>query len=302
MNVVFAGTSGFAVTILGGLIDSGHRVLCVICQPDRPKGRKKQLTACPVKEFALERGLRVLQPEKISDPDTVQELTRFDADVFVVAAYGQKIPSSLLDFAPLGAVNVHGSLLPQLRGAAPIQRAIMNGLQTTGVTTMLMNEGMDTGDMLLKAETPVYNTDTYGSLSDRLAVMGTSLLLQTLAGLRDGSIRPVRQDDSLATRAPSIKREDTLIDFSRQAREVYDLIRGLSPSPCARCMLAGTEARIIEARLTEDHDPQAVPGEILSAGKEGIRVACGKGSVLITRLQPAGGKVMDAGAYANRFH
>ncbi|MBR4748290.1 MAG: methionyl-tRNA formyltransferase [Abditibacteriota bacterium] len=302
MNVVFAGTSDFALTILRGLADAGHRILCVICQPDKPKGRKKLLTVCPVKEYALERSLPLLQPERISDPDSVKEIFLFAADVFVVAAYGQKIPSSLLHFAPLGAVNVHGSLLPQLRGAAPIQRAIMNGLKTTGVTTMLMNEGMDTGDMLLRAETPIYDHDTYGSLSGRLSDMGSALLLETLAGLADGSILPERQDDSLSTKAPSIKKEDTLADFSRSAREVYDLIRGLSPSPCARGILAGTEVRLLEARIPEEDLSFDTPGEIVSAGKEGIRVACGRGSVLITRLQPAGGKVMDAGAFANRFH
>ncbi len=301
MKLIFAGTSEFAVTVLEALVKSGHEVLCVICQPDRPRGRKKQLTPCPVKRYADENDLTVYQPEKISDPDSVAYISALEAKAFIVAAYGQKIPSSLLYFAPMGAINVHGSVLPELRGAAPIQHAIIRGFATTGVTTMLMNEGMDTGDILLTAETPISDDDTYGSLSARLARMGADLLLHTLEQGEKGLLAPVRQNDALATKAMSIKKEDTRIDFGKPAREVFNLVRGLYPSPCATASVADTEAKIMQAELAEEDACCGRPGEIIYAGKKGICIACGRGSVLITRLQPAGGREMDGAAFANRL-
>ncbi|MBP5274005.1 MAG: methionyl-tRNA formyltransferase [Abditibacteriota bacterium] len=301
MKLLFAGTSDFAVTILESLLSEGFDIKCVICQPDRPKGRKKLLTPCPVKLAAEARGLTLFQPEAISDSESVAYISSFDADAFAVAAYGQKIPLSLLELTPLGAINVHGSLLPALRGAAPIQRSIMSGLCKTGVTTMLMNEGMDTGDILLSRETPIEADDNSETLGKRLAVLGAELLVETLYARAAGTLTPVKQDDALATKAPSIKKADTIIDFSLSARKVCCLIRGLAPRPGAVCTLFDTEIKVTEAHIKEEDAPHTDCGSVLSFGKQGIEAACGRGSVMITRLQPAGGKEMEAAAFANRF-
>lgn len=300
MKIIFAGTSDFAACSLNALYKSGkYEIECVISQPDRPVGRKHILKASSVKEYALSVGLPVYQPEKISSPDAIDCIRdNYSPKAFIVAAYGQKIPSELLYFTDLGTINVHGSVLPELRGAAPIQHAIINGFKTTGVTTMMMNEGMDTGDILLVSETDISADETYGELSQRLAVMGSDLLLKTLFELEHGNIKPIKQNNSLATKAMSIKKEHTVIDFNKSALEVYNLIRGLNPKPNAICKLANKNIKVLKSRLISNIGVNFNSGEIISVNNEGIEIACGMGSILFIEVQPESSKVMSAFAFA----
>ena len=299
MRIIFMGTPDFAVPSLRALCETGEDVVAVITQPDKPRGRGYVLTPTPVKAYALERGIPVYQPETLRGgafDDTLRTLT---PDLIIVVAYGKILPLSVLSCPPLGCINVHGSLLPALRGAAPMQRAIMDGHPVTGVTTMYMAEGLDTGDMLLREEIEILTDDNFETIHDKLAEAGARTLLATLAALRDGTLVATPQDNGAATYAAKIEKEDRLLDFSRDAEAVHNLIRGLSPIPLAFThtpdgkLLKVPAARV--ARPAADGS-LAAPGTVLSL-EGGIEVACGRGSVLLTTVTPEGKSRMSAADY-----
>ncbi|WP_010269789.1 methionyl-tRNA formyltransferase [Paenibacillus senegalensis] len=302
MNIVFMGTPDFAVPILEMLVDNGYPVKAVVSQPDRPKGRKRVLTPPPVKEAAQRLGIPVLQPEKIREEDAIEAIRHYEPDLIITAAYGQLVPKKLLFMPRLGCINVHASLLPKYRGGAPIQHAIIRGESVTGVTIMYMAEGLDTGDMISKAEVPILDEDTSGTLFSKLSQAGAELLKQTLPDLLAGKVQAVPQDDSQATLAPNLRREDERIDWSRTARDIYNQIRGLNPMPGAFTLLDGKVLKVWEASLDDskaavDKASSAAPGTILTVSAEGIQVAAGEGALWLKIIQPAGKKAMDAGPY-----
>ena len=299
MRIIFMGTPDFAVPSLRALCEAGENVVAVITQPDKPRGRGYVLTPTPVKAYALERGIPVYQPETLRGGAFDDTLRTLAPDLIIVVAYGKILPLSVLSCPPLGCINVHGSLLPALRGAAPMQRAIMDGHPVTGVTTMYMAEGLDTGDMLLREEVEILTDDNFESIHDKLAEAGARTLLATLAALRDGTLVAIPQDNGAATYAAKIEKEDRLLDFSRDAEAVHNLIRGLSPIPLAFThtpdgkLLKVPAARV--ARPAADGS-LAAPGTVLSL-EGGIEVACGRGSVLLTTVTPEGKSRMSAADY-----
>ena len=299
MRIIFMGTPDFAVPSLRALCETGEDVVAVITQPDKPRGRGYVLTPTPVKAYALERGIPVYQPETLRGGAFDDTLRTLAPDLIIVVAYGKILPLSVLSCPPLGCINVHGSLLPALRGAAPMQRAIMDGHPVTGVTTMYMAEGLDTGDMLLREEIEILTDDNFETIHDKLAEAGARTLLATLAALRDGTLVATPQDNSAATYAAKIEKEDRLLDFSRDAEAVHNLIRGLSPIPLAFThtpdgkLLKVPAARV--ARPARDGS-LAAPGTVLSL-EGGIEVACGRGSVLLTTVTPEGKSRMSAADY-----
>ncbi|TYP72661.1 methionyl-tRNA formyltransferase [Paenibacillus methanolicus] len=294
MRIVFMGTPDFAVPSLEALIAAGHEILAVVTQPDRPKGRKKTLTPPPVKEAALLHGLAVHQPERLRTSDTVEEIARLQPDLIVTAAFGQILPKSVLDVPRLGCINVHGSLLPKYRGGAPIQRSIMNGEAMTGVTIMYMAEGLDTGDMISKAELPITDTDNAGTIFEKLSVIGAELLMRTLPAIESGEAHAEKQDDAEATYAPNLKRDDERIDWNRGAREIFNQVRGLSPMAGAFTMLGGETFKIWACHPLAAGGGNAAPGNVVAADELGIKVATGDGILLLTTVQPAGKKAMAA--------
>ncbi len=294
MKIVFMGTPDFSVPVLQHLIDDDkYEVVCVVTQPDRPKGRKHQLTASPVKILAEKFTIPVLQPERVRNPEAVGEILDFKPDLLVTAAYGQILPQSLLNGPPLGCINVHASLLPEYRGAAPIQQAVIDGKKESGVTIMYMVKKLDAGDILSKVSVPITDDDTFGSLHDKLSAAGSGLLMATLEDLAAGAVTPVRQDDQRATFAPSIKHEDEAIDWNKAAEDVRNLIRGLNPFPGAFTYLDGTVFKIFSATLT-NRKSSALPGTVVIADEsDGFFVATGSGQLLeIKECQPAGKKRM----------
>ena len=294
MKVVFMGTTDFAVKSLEKLIDMGAEVAACVTQPDRPKGRKKVLTPPPVKVSALEHNIPVLQPEKVAT--IYEDLKNMGGlDFIAVAAYGQKIPKSILDLPKYGCVNVHGSLLPRHRGAAPMQYTLLCGDKVGGVTTMMMAEGLDTGDMLLKASMDIDDNETAGTLTPKLALMGADLLKTTLIGLMKGEITPVPQDDSQATVARSLKSDAGFIDFAKNARETLNIYRGTTPAPGAYAMAEGKRLKILAAEYAE---AQGEPGTVFDITKKGFVVCCAEGGVLLIQVQPEGKKPMSAADYA----
>lgn len=310
MKAVFMGTPEFAVPSLLAMLEAGIEVMAVVTQPDKIRGRGRSVSFSPVKEAAAERGIPVLQPVRIRKDDACKEALReMSPDVIVVVAFGQIIPKDVLDIPRLGCINVHGSLLPKYRGAAPVQWALLCGEQVTGVTTMLMDEGLDTGDMLLKAETPISDQDTSGTLSDRLSHMGADLLVDTLKGLEAGSITPVKQDDSqTGIYAKMLTKEMGEIDFSKSAKEISLLIRGLDPWPGTFTFIDGKQLRIFEAAALppqEGTDPHPaadiIPGTITKVGKQDFEVMTGDGILSIRQVQLAGKKRMDAGSFLRGY-
>ncbi|MGH7254133.1 MAG: methionyl-tRNA formyltransferase [Nitrospirales bacterium] len=307
MRVVYMGTPDFAVPSLGALLRSSHEVVGVVTQPDRPKGRRNTLTPPPVKLVCRRAGLPCVQPTKMKDPAFLDQLKAWKPDLIAVAAFGRILPPVILSLPPKGCVNVHGSLLPKYRGAAPIQWAIINGERETGITTMLMDEGMDTGAILLQAPVPIAPDDTAGSLSPTLAEVGARLLIDTLAGLEAGRLTPRKQDDGLATMAPLLKKEDGLIDWSLSASAIANRVRGLSPWPGAYTFAGEDRWTITHAVAAEGTSalstaspgllPGTVPGTVVDATKQGLFVATGQGVVAIQELQPASGKCMTAAQY-----
>ncbi len=290
MRIVFMGTPDFAVPSLQALIDAGHEVCAVYTQPDKPQGRKQILTAPPVKTLALEHDIPVFQPNTLKNEDEQARLRELAPEVIIVVAYGKLLPKAVLDIPPHGCINVHGSLLPRWRGAAPIQWAVIAGDEMAGVTTMKMAEGLDTGDMLLTYETKVGEKETAGELFDRLAQSGAELLTQTLVKLDEITPRP--QDDAQSCYAHMLDKQMAVIDWNKSAHEIDCLIRGLNPWPIALTTLSGERLKVFAA---EKANGRGEPGTVLEADpKKGLTVACGEGALKLTEIQLVGGKRMKA--------
>lgn len=300
MKVIFMGTPDFAVGTLKSLIASEHEVTAVVTQPDKPKGRGKAMQFPPVKEVAVEAGIPVLQPRRVREAETVEAIRNIEADVIVVVAFGQIIPKEILTMKKYGCINVHASLLPKYRGAAPIQWAVIDGEKESGVTTMQMDEGLDTGDMLLKAVVPLEKEETGGSLFDKLSSTGAGLLLETLAGLEKGTILPEKQGESPTAYAKMLKKEMGLIDWTKSAEELERLVRGLNPWPSAYSHLNGKTLKIWQAEV-EERDSENEPGTVVCVSKDGFGVQTGKGILKIRELQLEGKKRMDAGAFLRGY-
>jgi methionyl-tRNA formyltransferase len=303
-KLIFMGTPDFAVPILQMLLEQGYEVMAVVTQPDRPKGRKRILTPSPVKEEALKHNIRVLQPEKLRSPDAVAEIVAMRPDLIVTAAYGQILPKSILELPVHGCLNVHGSLLPHYRGGAPIQRAIMNGEDVTGVTLMYMAAGLDTGDMISKVEVPITEEDNAGTMFIKLSQAGKELLCTTLPELIAGHVSAVPQDHTIATLAPNISREDEQIRWERPAADLFNQIRGLSPWPGAFTTWNGENFKVWASRKqpvksvrTESKSASDIPGTVLQIAEDGIEVLTGEGTLWLTEVQPAGKKAMDAAQF-----
>lgn len=296
MKVVYMGTPEFAVPCLKALIDK-HEVMAVISQPDKPKGRGKKLLPTPVKEEALKHNIPVYQPEKIKDEAFIEQLSKIDADIFVVAAYGQILPEAILNMPRYGCINVHGSLLPKYRGAAPMQQAVIDGEEVTGITIMYMEKGLDTGDMLLKCEIPITPEDTYGSLHDKMSEAGAKLLLEALDKIEKGEITPEKQDDSKATYAHRIEKSMGHIDWSKSSKEIINLIRGLNPAPGAYTFYNEEMIKLWKA-VEVNENYSGTPGEIADINpKKGFTVKTGDSAVLICEMQAKGGKKMSSSDY-----
>jgi len=295
-RIIFMGTPDFSVPALQALIDGPDEVVAVVSQPDRPKGRGKKMAATPTKVAAEAAGIPILQPTKIKTKAFAETLRSFNPDLIIVAAYGRILPSSILDLPPLGCINIHGSLLPRHRGAAPIQWAILAGDSEAGVTIMQMDVGMDTGAMLLPAAIPVTDEETAGGLFDKLSNLGGTALLQALDLLRADKLPPIEQDHSLATEAPPLKKEDGCIDWNKSAREIHCLIRGMDPWPTAYSFLDGKRFRFFSPLVSESVSSQS-PGSIVQADKNGLLLATGEGTLLVREIQPEGKKRMRIEAY-----
>ena len=293
-RIIFMGTPEFACPTLQTLLDRHENVVAVFTQPDRPKGRGQKLQPPPVKELALQHNIPVHQPPKVRAPEVIEQIRALQPDLIVVVAFGQILPKALLEIPPQGCVNVHASLLPRYRGAAPLNWCIVNGETETGVTTMLMDVGLDTGPMLLKKATPIGPDEGIQSLHDRMSQLGAELLGETLDGLKDGQITPQPQDDGQSCYAPLLKKEHGLIDWQRPAAELHNQVRGLSIWPGAVTFLENAPLKLY--RTSVGHKTGA-PGSILATGKEGIEVACGQGSLIIHELQAAGSKKMEAASF-----
>jgi methionyl-tRNA formyltransferase len=296
MRIVFMGTPEFAVPSLEALLKSDDRVVGIVTQPDRPRGRGQRLSPSPVKVIAQRENIPLLQPTKMKDPSFMAELSGWKPDVIAVAAFGRILPPTILSLPSRGCINVHGSLLPKYRGAGPIQWALINGETETGITTMLMDEGMDTGAMLLQATMAIGPDDTAGSLSPRLADLGGRLLVETLAQLKAGTLTPRPQDHAQATLAPLLKKEDGAVSWTMSATSIANRIRGLTPWPGAYTFLK-TERWTISRSVALDETTSLGPGQIIALTKDAIHVATGKGVLAIRELQPANGRRMPAAQY-----
>jgi len=289
MRVLFMGTPDIAAKCLSALLSAGIEVAAIFTQPDRPKGRGMKLMPSPVKTLALLHRIEVLQPLKMKK--SIVEIERIAPDMIVVAAYGRLLPQVILDYPKFGCINLHASLLPKLRGAAPIQRAVVNGDTLGGVTTMHMAAELDAGDMIFKAETPISESDTGGSLHDRYAEIGGELLVKTIRAISDGTAPRTAQDSSLATFAPPIQKEEARVDWAKTSSEIRNLIRGFNPYPTAFTSLDGVPLKLFWAEIGSGN---GVAGEVISADADGLEVATADGSVIITELQAAGKKRMSA--------
>ena len=301
MRVRFMGTPDFAVGTLKALLESGHEVAAVVTQPDKPKGRGKNMQFTPVKEVAVEAGITVLQPKKVREAQVVEELRTYAPDVIVVVAFGQLIPKEILEMPKYGCVNVHASLLPKYRGAAPIQWAVIDGEEKSGVTTMQMDEGLDTGDMLLKEEVVLDEEETGGSLFDKLSEVGAQLLLRTLDGLEKGTIVPEKQpEESTTAYAAMLTKHMGEIDWNKSAKEIERLIRGLNPWPSAFTRLGEKNVKIWRAAVLEEKTEHAA-GDVIQIGKNRFGICTGNGILEILELQPEGKKKMAADAFLRGY-
>jgi methionyl-tRNA formyltransferase len=293
-RIIFMGTPEFACPTLQTLIDHKENIIATFTQPDRPKGRGQKMQPPPVKELALAHNIPVFQPNRVRSPEVIEQIRQLKPDLIVVVAFGQILPKDLLEIPPAGCVNVHASLLPKYRGAAPLNWCIVNGEQETGVTTMLMDVGLDTGPMLLKASLTIGPDEGIQSLHDRMSVVGAELLARTIDGLKQGSITPQEQDNSQSSYAPLLKKEHGIVDWQRTATEIHNQVRGLSIWPGVVTQLDGVQ---IKLHRTTVADGNGQPGTVISSGKGGIEVACGQGSLIIKELQSAGSKRMDAASF-----
>lgn len=301
MKIVFMGTPDFAVGALEALLAAGHEVAAVVTQPDRPKGRSGQLKYPPVKECALGHGIPVMQPKRIKTPEAVEELLKYPADVYVVAAFGQFLSQEILDIPRYGCLNIHASLLPKYRGASPIQHAIIDGERETGVTIQQMVLGIDCGDMLCSKKVEIEDTDTFRTLHDKLMVLGGEAVTETLALLEEGKLSPEKQRDELSSYAPLIEKQMGRIDFNKSAAELDRLIRGMDPWPSAYTFYRGRQLKLWRAvpvaaadAVREAAGMPVTPGEITAVTKEYIEVAAGEGGLRVYELQLEGKKRMSA--------
>jgi len=295
LRILFMGTPDFAVPVVQALLDGPDTLVAVVCQPDRKKGRGKKMQAPPVKLLAQESAIPVLQPTSIRTDAFFDEVKALALDLIVVAAYGKILPGALLHLPPMGTVNVHGSLLPKYRGAAPIQWALIKGEKETGVTIMQMDAGMDTGDILLPAKLAITDEDTAGTLFEKLAKVGGKALVEAISLLKEGKLPPVKQDDTLATEAPMLKKEQGHIDWNRSARELHCLIRGLDPWPSAYGFFKEKRFRFFKPVVVHREGDEQ-PGTICRADKEGLLIATGENNLLIREIQPEGKKRMSVQA------
>lgn len=295
MKIVFMGTPDFAAGALEALIKAGHEITAVVTQPDRAKGRSKELLPSPVKVCALEHGIPVMQPRKIKTPEGVEELKRYPADIYIVAAFGQILSREILDIPRFGCLNIHASLLPRYRGASPIQHVIIDGEKKTGITIMQMDTGIDTGDMLYKKEIEIAPDDNYETLHDKLMLLGGEAIVEALALLEAGKLTPEKQDDSASCYASLIEKNMGEIDFSKSAVAIDRLIRGMTPWPSAYTFYQGKQLKIWKALpVVTEKALGRMPGEILKVDKESVTVSTGEGSLKILELQLEGKKRMSA--------
>ncbi|WP_318419443.1 methionyl-tRNA formyltransferase [Photobacterium leiognathi] len=298
LRIVFAGTPDFAARHLAALLSSQHDVVAVYTQPDRPAGRGKKLTASPVKAIALENDIPVYQPVSLRNEEAQQELAAIDADIMIVVAYGLLLPQEVLDTPRLGCINVHGSILPRWRGAAPIQRSIWAGDTETGVTIMQMDIGLDTGDMLKVATLPIEATDTSATMYEKLAELGPDALIDCLSDIADGTAVAVKQDDEQANYAKKLSKEEALIDWTMDAAAIERCVRAFNPWPMSYFTVAEQNVKVWQTAVEADNQGKA-PGTILSADKKGILVATGNGALRLISLQPPGKKAMSAADLLN---
>lgn len=302
MKVIFMRTPEFSVGTLEALIEAGHEVALAVTQPDKPKGRGGKMQYTPVKEAALKHGIPVFQPKKVREPECVEELKQYNADIIVVIAFGQILPKEILEMTPFGCVNVHASLLPKYRGAAPIQWAVIDGEEVSGVTTMQMDEGLDTGDMLLKTEIRLDEKETGGSLHDKLAAAGAELCVRTLKGLEEKTVVPKPQGESPTAYARMLDKKLGNIDWSRDAESIERLVRGLNPWPSAYTNWDGKVMKIWEARAEKRAaEAGGVPGTVISVEKDGFCVETGDGVLKVLALQIPGKKRMEADAFLRGY-
>ena len=296
MNIIFMGTPEFALPTLKSLHQSSHAILAVITQPDKPKGRGQKLLVSPIKQYALDSNLPILQPKTVNDPEFIESLKQNRPDVIIVVAFGQILSEIFLKIPKQFCINLHSSLLPKYRGAAPIHRAILNGDTKSGITTMIMDKGMDTGDILLMQETPIHQTDTAQNLHDTLSEMGGALVLETLKRLEENTLLPVQQDHNQATYAAKLKKEEGLIRWDQSATSLSNQVRGLTPWPGTYTLLKNKRLRIIKVQIGEG-SPDDAPGKVARVTDVGIEVGTGQGRLIITELQPEGKKSMPTKSF-----
>jgi len=301
MKIVFMGTPEFAVTSLNKLVQSGKHDICgVVTIPDKPKGRGQKVIPSPVKKYAVDHNIDIMQPESFLDKEFIAQLKSYHADLFVVVAF-RILPKEIFSIPPIGTVNVHASLLPKYRGAAPINWAIINGDSESGVTTMIINEKIDTGNILLQKKISLSNNMTAGELHDKLAVIGADLLLETIDKLSDNSVEFINQNDQLATKAPKIKKETCHLDFSNSAKDVHNLIRGLSPYPAAYFSHNNKLIKVFRNRIAEQSKQNAAFGEIIEIGKDFVRIQCGTGAIDLLEVCLEGKKRTEIKAFLNGY-
>jgi methionyl-tRNA formyltransferase len=303
MKVIFMGTPDFSVGTLEALVEAGHEVVLAVTQPDKPKGRGKEMQFTPVKECACKYNIPVYQPRRVREPECIEELRKYEADIMVVVAFGQILPKEILEMCEYGCVNVHASLLPKYRGAAPIQWAIIDGEEVTGVTTMQMDEGLDTGDMLLKTEIPMEPKETGGSLHDKLSEAGAKLCVETLKALEEKTVTPIPQGETTTAYAKMLDKQLGNIDWDKDARAIERLIRGLSPWPSAYTNWNEKVMKIWDASAIEEIEiaEGKAPGTIVKVEKDAFYVQTGEGLLKVCELQIPGKKRMDAGAFLRGY-
>ncbi len=292
MRIVFMGTPDFAVPSLKNLIKAGHEIVGVVTQPDRPKGRKQILTKSPIKQLAEMMGIQIYQPDRIRNKDAIEYVLNWEPELVVTAAYGQIIPDEILETPKYKGINVHASLLPKYRGAAPIHQSIIQGEKETGITIMYMVKELDAGDIISQVKVPIDARDNVGSLHDKLSQAGAELLIKTLEALEAGEIKPIPQDATMATFAPTLKRKDEWINWNKTNQQIYNQIRGLNPWPIAFTSFRGKDFKIFSA-VPVDYTHQVEPGTILKVTKEKLLVAASTGALELKEVQPAGRKKMD---------